>query len=255
MASAWSLSTRLEGYSVPAFREYMTDAGFARVGIPAMQVYNYVDRRLVWNSEARAIAELVQEAPDLLFGMFGINPLSRMAGVRDLAKSVREFGFRGAVVHPHGFGLAPDSREWFPFYAMCAELEVPVFILVGHAAEEMPSEPGRPLHLENIALYFPELKIIGCSGWPWVTEMISMAWKFPNVYYGTSQFSPKRWPQDLRDFMAGNGRGKVLLGSGFPVLDHRRLLSEVQAMGFPEPAFSALVRDTAVRVFGWEGDS
>lgn len=254
VASSWSLGTRLNGFTVGAFREQMAVAGFSRVGIPAMQVYNFVDRHLVWNSRAREIADLVQEAPDLLFGLFGINPLTKMQGVRDLRRSVHEFGFRGAVVHPHGFGLSPDSREWFPFYALCAELEIPVFILVGHAAEEMPSAPGRPLNLENIALYFPELRIVGCSGWPWVTEMISMAWKFPNVYYGTSQFSPKRWPKDLLDFIAGNGRGKVLLGSGFPVLDHIRMMSDVKALNFPEPALDALLHTTAAQVFGWGDD-
>lgn len=249
-ASAWSLGGRLSGRNVRQFVDMMDANGISKIGIPAMQVYNWRERRLLWDMNPADLGKVLDAAPDRLFGLFGINPLRRMAGVRELERAVRDHNFIGAVIHPQSFGLRPDASDWYPFYAKCVELDIPLLSLVGHAAEEMPSEPGRPLHLEQVALYFPELRIVGVSGWPWVAEMVSLAWKFPNVYYGTSQYRPKHWDAELLTFARGRGAGKVLFGTGFPVLEHGEALSEVVALGLPEQALRALLSGAAHSVFG-----
>lgn len=249
-AGAWSLGGRLSGRTVEEFINMMDESGVAKVGIPAMKLYNWKERHLIWDLHPRDISNVLDAAPDRFFGLYGINPLECMSGVKNLESAIRDHNFIGAVMHPHGFGLPPNAPDWFPFYAKCAELDVPVFSLVGHAAEEMPSEPGRPLHLEQVALYFPELRIVGVSGWPWVAEMVSMAWKFPNVYYGTSQYRPKHWDPELLNFAKGHGAGKVLFGTGFPVLEHQQALAEVNQLGFDESALKQLLSGTAHAVFG-----
>lgn len=249
-AKQWGISKRLEGRSIDEFVAMMDQTGFARVGIPAGKVYNWRERHLIWNLSADDIAPIVDRHPDRFFGLYGINPFLRMDGVRELESAVRDHNVIGAVMHPHGFGLPPFAAEWFPYYAKCAELDIPVFSLVGHAAEEMPSEPGRPLHLEHVALYFPELRIVGVSGWPWVEEMISMAWKFPNVYYGTSQYAPRHWARELKAFARRRGVGKVLFGTGFPVLDHAEALAQIDELELSDAARQALLEETAKSVFG-----
>lgn len=249
-AKHWSISDRLAGRSVEDFIQMMDQTGFGKVGIPAAKVYNWRERHLVWNLGVSDIAPIIDRYPERFFGLYGINPFSRMEGVRELDNAVREHNVVGAVMHPHGFGLAPYAADWFPFYAKCAELDIPLFSLVGHAAEEMPSEPGRPLHLEQVALYFPELRIVGVSGWPWVDEMISMAWKFPNVFYGTSQYAPRHWTAELKAFARGRGVGKVLFGTGFPVLDHAEALTQIDELGLSPAARHALLEGTARTVFG-----
>ena len=93
----------------------------------------------------------------------------------------------------------PDQRaEWWPFYTKCAELDVPVVFQVGHSAEFMPSACGKPILLDDIAIWFPELKLVGGhTGWPWTEELISMAWKHPNVYIACSGHAPKYWDPKL----------------------------------------------------------
>lgn len=248
-AEAWSLKERLRGRSVSDFIQMMDANGIGRVCIPSAKVYNWRDRHLVWDLTTADVAEIVGQAPNRLFGLYGINPLTRMSGVHELEVAVRDHNFIGAVMHPHGFGMPPDAADWFPFYAKCCELDIPVLSLVGHAAEEMPNEPGRPLHLEKVALYFPELRIVGVSGWPWVAEMVSLAWKFPNVYYGTSQYRPRHWDQELVGFAKGRGVGKVVFGTGFPVLDHPQALSEVKELDLSERALNELLSGAARRVF------
>lgn len=249
-AQQWGIRDRLAGRSVEEFLAMMDRTGFARVGIPAAKVYNWRHRHLIWNLDISDIAPLVDKFPKRFFGLYGINPLLRMEGVKELESAVRNHNVRAAVMHPHGFGMAPNVADWFPYYAKCAELDIPLFSLVGHAAEEMPSEPGRPLNLEQVALYFPELRIVGVSGWPWVEEMISMAWKFPNVYYGTSQYAPRHWTPELKAFARGRGRGKVLFGSGFPVLDHADALVQIDELKLSPEARHALLEGTARKVLG-----
>ena len=60
-----------------------------------------------------------------------------------------------------GFGIPINEKEWWPFYTKCAELDVPVIFQVGHSAEFMPSACGKPILLDDIAIWFPELRLIG----------------------------------------------------------------------------------------------
>ena len=63
-----------------------------------------------------------------------------------------------------------------------------------HSAEFMPSACGKPLLLDDIAIWFPELRLVGGhTGWPWTEELIAMAWKHPNVYIAVSGHSPQYW--------------------------------------------------------------
>ena len=84
-----------------------------------------------------------------------------MTGVRRLQESIGDGVFLGAHLHTYGFGMPVNDRKYYPFYAKCVELGIPVVMQVGHSAERMPSEMGRPLHIDDIALDFPELTIVG----------------------------------------------------------------------------------------------
>jgi uncharacterized protein len=51
-----------------------------------------------------------------------------MQGLRDLEQAVREFGFVGAHLYPHWFELAPDHAKYYPYYAKCCELDIPIMM-------------------------------------------------------------------------------------------------------------------------------
>lgn len=54
------------------------------------------------------------------------------------------------------------------------------------------------MEIDDIPLDFPELKIVGGHiGYPWTTEMIALATKFPNVYIDTSAYVPKRYAREV----------------------------------------------------------
>ncbi len=178
------------------------------------------------------VAEVVEKHPGRFRGLAGIDPNQGMDGVRALEHAVREMGFIGAHLYPHWFGLPPDDRKYYPFYAKCCELDVPIQMQVGHCLVYTPGTPlksvGRPILLDTIACDFPELKLIGIhTGWPWVEEMISVAWKHRNVYIGSDAYAPKYWKPEFVHFINSWGTKKVLFGTDFPIVDFERATREI----------------------------
>ncbi|MBI4233316.1 MAG: amidohydrolase family protein, partial [Chloroflexi bacterium] len=139
----------------------------------------------------------VKKYPNRFCGLAGIDPWEGMEGVKELEWGVKELGFVGAHLYPHWFRMEPDHRKYYPFYAKCVELDVPIQMQVGHCLIYLKDRPpfrsvGRPILLDTIACDLPELKLVGIhTGWPWVEEMISVAWKHPNVYIGSDAYAPK----------------------------------------------------------------
>jgi hypothetical protein len=115
----------------------------------------------------------------------------------------------------------------------------------------MSSEPGRPIpYLENVALEFPELRIVaGHIGAPWTQEILSLATKFPNLYIDTSAYKATRFPADFVEFMRGRGARKVMFGSNYPMLTASACLEGAEALGLSEEVKQLYLSENARRVF------
>ncbi|MCE8006110.1 amidohydrolase family protein [Aestuariivita sp.] len=192
--------------------------------------------------------------PDRFLCLAGIDPTEGMTGVRALEEAVRDKGFVGAHLYPHWFELAPDHARYYPFYAKCVELDIPIQMQVGQSMVYDKSFPrrsvGRPITLDSVACDFPELRIIGIHiGIPWTDEMIAMAWKHENVFIGSDAHAPRYWPESFVHYINTFGQDKVLFGTDFPVLDFERTMEQINALDLrPEPK-RKLLRDNAIRVY------
>ncbi|MGH7076055.1 MAG: amidohydrolase family protein [Stellaceae bacterium] len=241
----------LQGYSPQDFSRVLDAAGIDKIIIPNGKHRSFMLQELHWNMSVEEVAEIVRVDPARYVGIYGINPFTRMEGVRELETAVKEHGFKGAHVHAYGFGLPVNHAMFYPFYAKCAELGVPVEIQVGHAANLMPSAMGQPILLDDIALYFPELKVIGLhTGWPWVEELISLAVKHKNLFIGATGHGPRYWDASLIRYLNSRGQDKVLFGTDFPLLLHQEALRQVDELDLRPGPKQKLLRDNALRVFG-----
>lgn len=207
-----------------------------------------------WHLPYSLVAEAVQQHPDRFSGLAGLDPTEGMAGVRALARAVRDDGFVGAHFYPHWFELAPDHARWYPFYAKCVELDIPVQLQVGQSLVYDAARPlksvGRPISLDAVACDFPDLKLLGIHvGIPWTEEMIAMAWKHPNVYIGCDAHSPKYWPAAFIHYISSYGQDKVIFGTDYPVLDFERTRAEIEALGFKEEVLKKLLRENGRRLY------
>ncbi|MFT8244839.1 amidohydrolase family protein [Roseomonas sp. BN140053] len=211
-----------------------------------------------WHLPYEVVARAVREHPGRFHGLAGLNPTEGMAGVRALEHAVKELGFIGAHAYPHWFELAPDHAKWYPFYAKCVELDVPVQLQVGQSLIYDPKRPlrsvGRPITLDAVACDFPELKLVGIHiGIPWHAEMIAMAWKHPNVHIVADAHAPKHWPAEFTRFIDSFGQDKVMFGTDFPVLTFDRMRREVGELGLRPGPLRKFLRDNALRLYKLEG--
>jgi len=197
------------------------------------------------------VASFVRQYPRRLLGVASVNLARPMEAVRELRRCVRELGFRALRIVPWVWGLPPDDRRYYPLYTECIELDVPFCLQVGHTGPLMSSEPGRPIpYLENVALEFPELRIVaGHIGAPWTQEIISLATKFPNLYIDTSAYKATRFPADFVEFMRGRGARKVMFGSNYPMLTASACLEGAEALGLSEEVKQLYLSENARRVF------
>ena len=200
------------------------------------------------------VAEICAEHPTRFSGLAGVDPFRGMQGLRDLEYAVKHLGFVGAHLYPHWFGLAPDDAKYYPYYAKCCELDIPIMMQVGqnliYSRERRLPSVGRPICLDQVAIDFPELKLLGIHiGVPWTDEMIAMAWKHENVYIGVDAYGPKHWPKQLVHYLNSYGREKVLFGTDWPVIDPERAVREIDNLKLRPESMRALMRDNALRVF------
>lgn len=200
------------------------------------------------------VHEICQQHPDRFSGLAGVDPSRGMQGLYDLEQAVNEFGFVGAHWYPHWFAMPPDAAQIYPYYAKCCELDIPIMMQVGHnlvySRERRLPSVGRPILLDQVAIDFPELTLIGIHiGVPWVDEMISMCWKHENVYTAGDAYAPKHWPKQFVHYANSYGRNKVLFGTDWPVIDPERGVKEVEELGLREESKRLLMRENALRIF------
>ena len=200
------------------------------------------------------VHSVCQEYPERFSGLAGVDPFRGMEGLKDLEVAVKEYGFVGAHLYPHWCELPPDHRKYYPYYAKCCELDIPIMMQVGHNLiysrnRRLPSV-GRPIYLDQVAIDFPDLKLIGIHiGIPWTEEMISMCWKHENVYTAGDAYAPKYWPEAFVHYANSYGRHKVMFGTDWPVIDPIRAVDEFNDLNFRDEAKDLILRENAIRVF------
>jgi len=248
------------GIPVSAYLRKMDRAGIERSLLIAVRAGD-LNVRGSFELPYERVAAVCARWPDRFSGLAGIDPFRGMQGIADLQHAVRELGFVGGHLYPHWFSLAPDHAKYYPYYSKCAELGVPIMMQVGHnlvysSSRRLPSV-GRPICLDQVAIDFPELTIIGIHiGVPWTDEMISMCWKHPNVYTAGDAYAPRHWPKQYVHYANTYGRDKVLFGTDWPVIDPERAVAEVAELDLRPESHRALMRDNALRLFklpGWRG--
>jgi predicted TIM-barrel fold metal-dependent hydrolase len=250
LVSWWNMDERLKGYTPAEFVAMLDQVGVSKVFVPSFKMWSFKRKAPLLDVEASTVRDLMESCKGRVGGLFGVDVTLGMDGVRALEKAVKEWGFEGAHIHSYGWGMPLNHRDFYPFYAKCVELDVPVVVQSGHSAERMPSAMAQPILLDDVALYFPELRIVAShTGWPWVQELIALAWKHPNLYIGAGAHAPKYWDPALVQFLNSRGKGKVLWGTDFPVVKHAESLAQVEALTLKPEAREMLLHKAARNVF------
>lgn len=202
-------------------------------------------------------ADIVKQYPDRFIGIAGIDPLKGMAAVREVRRC-HEIGLRGVAMRPFMFGIPPHHRKMYPVYTACAELDMPIWfhLSINYSTNNMEVE--RPIYLDTVAQDFPDLKMIaGHGGWPWVNELIGVAWRNKNVYLDFASYMPKHLAKPGSGweslFHYGNSvlQDRILFGSTwmFMGLSIRELADQVLELPLKEETKRKWVYENAAKLF------
>ncbi len=227
-----------------------TVAAMDRAGIQTIMLSAWC-RPGAWVFTNDEVAEYTRRHPKRFYGVAAVDLSRPVQAVKELTRAVKELGFKALRVIPWLWKLPPNDKLYYPLYVKCIELGIPFCTQVGHTGPLMPSETGRPVpYLDEVALTFPELTIVGGHiGHPWTEEMIGLAWKHERVYIDTSAYLPAYYPPELLKFMNSYGREKVLFGTNFPQLALERCTEQALALELKPAALEAFLYGNARRVF------
>ena len=230
----------------------MDDAG---VDVSVVMGFGWTDVDVAREANDYVIRS-VERYPGRLVGFCSVNP----AWGRDALAEVDRCAARGVAgigeLHPdsQGFDLA-DAELMAPLMDRARELGL---VVLTHSSEPVGhAYPGKgkttPEVLYAFARSFPDNTLVFAhwgGGLPFYTLMPEVGEALDRVYYDTAA-SPLLYSPRVFSAAAGLGiTDRVLFGTDFPLIRHRRLLKEVEGASIEDSQREAVLCGNARRLLG-----
>jgi predicted TIM-barrel fold metal-dependent hydrolase len=198
----------------------------------------------------RRVLEFPQRHPDRFALSLSLDPRRGMNALRALEGLVRSKPVVLARITPFMINLPPDDRVYYPVYAKCIDLDLPIAINTGLPGPPMPGKCQDPMYLDEVCVFFPELKLVMAHGAdPWWDVAIRLMIKYRNLYLQTSAYAPRYFPPQLIHFMNTRGQDKIMFASDHPVLSFERCVKEAQQLDLREGVLDKFLYANAERLF------
>jgi uncharacterized protein len=142
---------RYRGTTVSQLIDEMDEAGVERAVLCAG--YRGADN-IGW------IRAAIEQHPARFAGSLVVDPRLGMEAVQAAERSIRDDGFVLIRMLALDTQLPYDHAAYFPVYAKCVELGVPVSVNVGIPGPLVPGRVQDPIALDDVCCFFPELVVI-----------------------------------------------------------------------------------------------
>jgi len=191
-------------------------------------------------------------------GFAGVDPHKGMTALRELEYAVKELGLRGLNIQGFENKIDIDDPRMYPLYAKCIELDIPLNLHTSvNFSIDTAMDHGQPKKLDTVMVHFPELRVCASPpGFPWVHELIAVAWRHPNVSIGLVAVRPKVLGIENSGYggllQYGNTvlQDRIIFGSSYPALPVDRCLDEIAALPLKDNVKRKWVHDNAARFLG-----
>ena len=193
----------------------------------------------------------VRSYPGRLLGSFLVDPNQGMDTVRLLTRAVEDLGAVAAAFFPCGCvpQVPIDNKKAFPVYAKCVELDIPIFVNVGVPGPRVPMKAQKVSRIDEVCWFFPELKVVmRHGGEPWTELAVKLMVKWPNLFYSTSAFAPRYYPQAIVDFAnSSRGADRVMYAGYYPSgLTLERIFAELAQLPLKPEVWPKFLRENAL---------
>ena len=206
----------------------------------------------VGREDREAPRRAVKELPDRFLPCIEVDPRDGMETVRKIKSYHDEWGIVAVTSFPAGAETAINAAAYYPVYAACVELDIPIFLTAGVPGPRVPLGPQRVEYLDEICWFFPDLKVVMRHGAePWEDLAVKLMLKWPNLYYSTSAFAPKRYPKAIIDYANSRGSDKILYAGYFPAgLTYERIMTEMENVPLKDEVWPKFLGGNAAKVLG-----
>ena len=197
-------------------------------------------------------ARALKEHPDRFIASGSVDPNKGMEGIRQMVREYEEYGVRAFGAFPAGcFPQVPiDDAKFYPYYAKCVELGVPIFVCAGVPGPRLPMACQHVERIDRVMYDFPELVFVtrhGCE--PWEQLAMKLMLKWPNLYYSTSAFAPRHYPKAIIDYANTRGADKIIYAGYFPMgLSLERIMGDMPKVPFRDNVWPKFLRENALKV-------
>jgi predicted TIM-barrel fold metal-dependent hydrolase len=202
---------------------------------------------------AEHVLQFPRANPDRFVLSISLDPRQGMHAIRALEQLVRDEPVVLARITPFMIDLPPNDKVYYPVYSKCIELDLPIAINTGIPGPPMPGKCQDPMYLDEVCVFFPELKLVMAHGAdPWWNVAIRLMIKYRNLYLQTSAYAPRYFPPELIQFMNTRGQDKIMFASDHPVLSFERCVKEAEDLDLREGVLDKFLYANAERLF-WGG--
>ncbi len=248
-----------EQFKMPAqymFRNipgFAPGADFLKLVVAEMDKYGIERAMIGVDSGNESAQRALKEHPERFFASYEVNPNEGMDEVRKIVALRDRFGLKALTAFPSG--LCPqvpiNDKKFYPIYAKCVELDIPICVCSGVPGPRLPMAPQNVELIDEVCWFFPELKFVMRHGAePWTALAVKLMLKWPNLYYSTSAFAPKHYPKDIIDFANTRGADKIMYAGYFPMgLSLERIFGDLPQVPFRDAVWPKFLRENAIRVF------
>jgi predicted TIM-barrel fold metal-dependent hydrolase len=209
---------------------------------------------LVAMDDMDAVVEAISPVADRFLLGVRANPHEGMRAVRKLEALVRQYPqIKACSISPHMLWppLPPNSKEYYPLYAKCVELDLPVYVNVGIPGPRVLGDCQNPMYLDEVCWFFPDLKVVmKHGGEPWADLCVKLMLKWPNLYFATSAFAPKYYPKEIVHYANTRGTHKVIFAGYWPNLAYEDVFGQLGELPLRDHVWQPFLHDNAARVFG-----
>ncbi len=231
-----------------------TDADMIAYTIDRMDRHG-IDKALIGVSLDGGVQnDAVARNPERFAATLHVDPNGGVPVLRAVQRAFDTLDICGVSLFPSGCNppVPINDKRMYPVYAKCAELGLPVLCCVGVPGPRLPMAAQHVELIDEVCWYFPELTFVMRHGAePWVDLAVKLLLKWPNLYYSTTAFAPKRYPAAVIDFANSRGADKVMYGGYFPMgLSLDRIFSELPHVPLRDEVWPKFLRENAAKVFG-----
>jgi predicted TIM-barrel fold metal-dependent hydrolase len=247
-----------EGFAHPASYLFQNLPAARFAADPTTAVLDEMDRfgveqALVGVHPSNDVAvRAVRTHPDRFLASFDVDPRAGVDGVRALRAAVEDLGARAATAFSAGVSppVGLDEAAWFPIYATCVDLGVPLFVTVGVPGPRLPCWPQDVARLDTVCFEFPELVVVMRHGAePWADLAVKLMLKWPGLHYSTSAFAPRYYPRAVLDYANTRGADRVCFAGYFPMgLSYETIFEQLPKVALRDHVWPQFLRGNARRL-------